>query len=107
MKENHAEIQNTFMEEKDNRFRSLGGGHTALLSYHSHRGYFKASNCENSAVFLCFQTGFFPIFFVATVGGSIELGAFDKIARSIELHVRFEYFRRKENSALNLKMLLD
>ena len=27
----------------------------------------------------------FPTFFVATVGGSIELGAFDKIARSIEL----------------------
>ena len=37
--------------ETDNRFGSLGGGHTALLSYHSHRGYFKASNCENSAVF--------------------------------------------------------
>ena len=50
--------------------------------------------------------GFFPIFFVATVGGSIELGAFDKGARSIELHVRFD-FRRRENSALNLKMLLD
>ena len=51
LKENHAEIQNTFIEEKDNRFRSLGGGHTALLSYHSHRGYFKAPNCKNYAVF--------------------------------------------------------
>ena len=51
LKENHAEIQNTFMEEKDNIFRSLGGGHTALLSYHSHRGYFKAPNCKNYAVF--------------------------------------------------------
>ena len=59
LKENHAEMKNTLMEEKDNRFRSLGGGHTALLSYHSHREYFKASNCENSAVFLGFQTGFF------------------------------------------------
>ena len=48
----------------------------------------------------------FAIFFVATVGGSIELGAFDKFARSIELHVRFD-FRRRENSALNSKMLLD
>ena len=26
----------------------------------------------------------FPIFFAVTVGGSIELGAFDKIARSID-----------------------
>ena len=43
--------------------------------------------------------GFFPIFFVATVGGSIELGAFDKGARSIELHFRFD-FRRSENLAL-------
>ena len=36
--------------------------------------------------------GFFPTFFVATVGGSIELGAFDKIARSIELpgSIRFQ-----------------
>ena len=44
--------------------------------------------------------------FVATVGGSIEFGSFDKIARSIELHVRFD-FRRRENSVLNLKTLLD
>ena len=50
--------------------------------------------------------GLFPIFFVATVGGSIELGAFDKIARSIELHERFD-IKRRENSAFNLKMLLD
>ena len=56
--------------------------------------------------FLGFQAGFFPSFFNATVGGSIELGAFDKITRSIELHVRFD-FRHRENSALNLKMLLD
>ena len=48
----------------------------------------------------------FLIFFVATVGGSIEFGAFDKIARSIELHVRFD-FKRREDLALNLKMLLD
>ena len=46
-----------------------------------------------------FRRGF-PIFFAATVGGSIELGAFDKIARSIELHVRF-YFRRRDNSAFH------
>ena len=46
------------------------------------------------------------IFFVATVGGSIELGTFDKGARSMELHVRFD-FRRRENSALNLNILLD
>ena len=40
--------------------------------------------------------GFFPIFFVATVGhgGSIELGTFDKGARSIELHVRFDLLER-------------
>ena len=62
MKENHAEMQNTLMEEKDNRFRSLGGGHTALLSYHSHRGYFKAPNCKNYAVFLMISDAFFPIF---------------------------------------------
>ena len=43
---------------------------------------------------------FFPMFFVATVGGSIELGALDNIAHSIELQVRFD-FRRRE------KMLLD
>ena len=97
---NHAEMQNTLIEKKDNRFWSLGGGHTALLSYHSHREYFKAPNCENSAVFWGFQAGFFPSFFVATVGGSIELGAFDNGARSIELHVRFD-FRRRENSALD------
>ena len=53
-----------------------------------------------------FSDGFFPIFLDATVGGSIELGVFDKNARSIELHVRFD-FRHRENSALNLKMLLD
>ena len=91
------------MEEKDNRFRSLGDGNTALLSYHSHRGYFKISNCENCAVFFMISDRFFPIFFVATVGGSIELGAFDKITRSIELYVRFD-IRRRENSALNLKI---
>ena len=51
LKENHAEMQNTLMEEKDNKFRSLEGSNTALLSYHSHRGYFKTSNCENCAVF--------------------------------------------------------
>ena len=50
LKENHAEMQNTLMEEKDNRFRSLGGGHTALLSYHSHRGFFKALNCGKFAL---------------------------------------------------------
>ena len=40
-------MQNTLMEEKDNKFGSLGGGHTALLSYHSHRGYFKALHKHN------------------------------------------------------------
>ena len=48
---------------------------------------------------------------VATVGGSIEFSAFDKIERSIELHVRFE-FRRRENEdvarliAANLVLLV-
>ena len=45
--------------------------------------------------------GFFPIFFIATVGGSIEYMAFDKIARSIELHVRFD-FRRREKKFSNV-----
>ena len=36
------------MKEKVNRFWRLGGGHTTLMSYHSHRGYFKALNCGNS-----------------------------------------------------------
>ena len=43
----------------------------------------------------------FPIFFVATVGGSIELSAFDKTVRLIELYVRFD-FRRRDNSVLDL-----
>ena len=46
------QMQNTLIEEKSNRFQRLGGSFTALLSYHSYRGYFKASNCGNSALFL-------------------------------------------------------
>ena len=33
----------------------------------------------------------FPIFFVATVGGSIELGAFDQIERSIRFQAQREF----------------
>ena len=109
LKENHAKISlnaKHLIGGKDNRFWRLGSGHTALLFNRSHRWYFKASNGRNFALFLRFSDGVFPIFFVATVGGSIELGALDKIARSIELHVRFDT-RRRENSAFNLKMLLD
>ena len=40
----------------------------------------------------------FPIFFVATVGSSTEFGAFDKIARSMELHVRFDFRCKREFS---------
>ena len=51
------------------------------------KGVLRHQTVEILLYFLGFQMGFL-IFFVATVGGSIEFGAFDKIARSIELHVR-------------------
>ena len=49
---------NTLMEETDNRFRCLGIV-SLPYSHRSHRVYFKASNCGNSAFFLGFQTSFF------------------------------------------------
>ena len=61
-----------------------------------------ASNCENSAVFVGFRR-VFPIFFFAAVGGSIELGAFDKvfyrIARSILFQAQREFSTEFEDVA--------
>ena len=70
---------NTLMEENVNRFWSLGGGHTALLSYNSHRGYFKASNCKNSALFLRFS----DCWQFNQIGRVLLNHAFDRIAGSI------------------------
>ena len=48
------------MEKKDNIFRRfIGSSHTALLSYHSHRGYLRASKSRNSTLFLRFSHRFF------------------------------------------------
>ena len=102
-----AEMQNTVMDEKDDIFGGQERSHCPIvLPYLQSILYFKTSNCGNFALFFRFSDGFFSIFFVATVGSSIELGAFDKITRSIESHVRFD-FRHRDNSALNLEMLLD
>ena len=87
-------MQNTLMKQKDNGLLRLGGGHTTLMSYPSHKGYFKASNCKNSALFFRFSDRFFRFSLLQPSGGSIEMGAFDTIARSIELHFRFDFRRR-------------
>ena len=77
----------------------FGGGHTALLSYEATKSLFMQAR---------FSDGRLQFSLPTTVGGSMEFGAFVKIVRSMEykLHVRFD-FRHRENSALNLKMLLD
>ena len=76
------------MEEKDNRFRSLGGVHTALL--------------RKFCCFFMFSDDFFPIFFVATVGRSIELGAFDRIQSSIRFQAQRDDVARLINANLVL-----
>ena len=98
-------MQNTLKEKKDNRFRRLGGGHTALLSYHSYRGYFKASICGRFAVFLRFLDGFFqfsllqPLPAVRPNSARLIKRAFHRIARSIRFQAQREFSIEFEDDA--------